>query len=1631
MEKVYAHMLSLIPNSVDFDFISVKANSIRKIYLDNTADISVVFQIEYAEGFIFQPSKGAVPKNSKLEINVQINPNLAHVLIGNAKITLDNKVSKIIKMSCISKYPRLQLNLSSLDFGVIQIGKSSELNLIVINDESVPANFIIERISTQPGKNPESFYLSDKKGEVPPFSNFLIKIKYKPPFPNIISNETYSLKVQGGNVVNFTCTGVCTPLKTWIGNKFINFKSIELGQQQTRLIRVHNDSSIPTEFQIYHDNSGPFRFDHLDGIIPPRSNVRVNITFKPYECMLYYQRIFVLIRNHNLLTLDVYGCCHDLLNKIPILEQKQIDLFRYKMSKGFYLPSQKSNEVENNKLSKSVAFKTESNSNNLGEDVLIDFTNPTQIHKEMFWPVTSKTRLISFDIDHIDFNYVEAGSCSEGFPLHVFNNSNEKIKVKWIYDKPIILSNLVKGFNIFNVLSTVFIVQPEEGIISPNGQAEFKVFFKPNKPEFYFYSDLPCLGTLITSYNKSSNKNITNRFLGNINKKKLSEFGQDMVSKSVDLKSISSRSNTTGNIVIKNKNNNTSFNYFDPPISCSISLVGHSFPPDTQIFMPIYELTPKKEMFFPPATIHQSLYQTLKIQNKSDTPLYYKINTDPNEIFRIHKNIGCIPANEFNLVCIEFCPKDCTVYRWPLRVMFNHDSSNVKTILVNGLCTDPVIDLEGIKSSIIFPPSYIGMKVKKNVILKNLSPIKISVEIDITPAQNGLVEVIPNYFEMETNQIKTFDIYLTPSENKEVTSKLTITAERLYDPQNEFYGIFNPKKTDNKENKNQNEKRKYIREISISGKGSDGILNIQPQEINFGTVKAGFHKKLSFSIFNPTITNFYIKLLPQYKNDNLNNNPTSAEDDISFDFLEGMVNSFCKKEVNVTFKPCTRASIDFEVHIYTTSNSNKREEVKNEIPIPEEKKCSLRITGQGDYPLIRIVDIRNNKKSSSSLWRDFNVNEANEELQKELTQEEIYFAQSVGSKIENTMKKLKLIKFDFGKHTLNKKEGFKFIDVYLTLKNEGGVTSEFSFKFPDDAAIKREIWMDPVEPTSSDKIEYHVMKEGIFSIEPKKSKLEPNETCNIKLRYNIKEKGQHKLRIIFQILNGKPLIFELLAETLSDKIGILNVPKDVLDFNYIPIGNINYICSPIELQNIGNVVIKYFINPDEIKNFNEQNANIEIFKIENNLGTINPGDNKYIILYFRPLTQKLYQMELTLNYTDEINLYTKKITIKGNGYHPLKFDPPVEISPFNNMSNDIVCNTFNGEMIKKCCFNIEELDFGVLSLNESKNKTFILYNFSKTNSFYFDFQQPEFIITDELIIQPNKGTIEPGDYRLIKAVLTSKALLSKYEGDIHVKITWNNMNNDNNNLRNSAIVKQNSLLQSLNQNNINVNASVQLNSNILKIEKESIYLRIIKRCNFEGIIYPSNTKEDDNVCFIEKILQETAKEIICDSNFEKEFLKNIDEQPLTLFNWTDDSEVSTLSNARKRYIKNINSEAQQTLDVNFIPSPKRSSVNQYRSNAKHSTHQSTSKLIMNEDNIAFDEEEDYKIQDKYMNDLLNKYMYTIPEVNEKLIIVNEDSRKVISNVIMENTIYNIVSEAVYGETNLTKKPRIYFFNDKK
>ena len=1721
MDKICPNILSSIPDVIDFDFITIKTETSKSIYLNNFSEQNILFNIENAESFIFEPSGGIIPRKKKLEIKIKIKPELARVLVSNARIILENKYTKIIKMSYVAKYPFLHINKQHLEFGSVQIGKSVEKELILSNLESVPAQFTIEHKSNQPGKQPCIFFISDLSGNIPPKSNFLLKILYKPIFPMMNSNEIFCISTKGGNKLTFECKGTCRSLKTWVGTKSVNFKTVALGSQIKKLFRIYNDSDSPTEFQIYHDNSGAFTFDITEGIVPAKSNIRINVTFRPYETIIYYQRIFCFIKNHMVFPIDLFGSCHNLLTKTPLLDYNKIELFRYKELKGVYFSrDKKSQKIKTfnglNKSNKSISIYSQESENlemidDFKEINKINMKQP-QLHKEMFWESNSPTRLISFETDFIDFNFMNAGGVSEPYILKVNNNSNKDMNVKFIYEKPINLSNLIQTINIFNSENTVFFTQPEEQIIPRQSSAEFKVYFKPNKTEYYFYTNLPCQATIInneipnTKINESSNQIYKTRSkLININKNKLSEFGKELLShknnesqkiefpdnnfenksnkKQTLLKSYltfgekynqKNKDNFILNTITGPISNNKNVN-LEPPITLYLSMVGHSFPPGTQIFMPMFEFSPKKEIFFPPTSINQSLYQSLKIQNKNDTPLFYKIRQDPLNIFRVHNKYGLIPANSFHLICLEFSPKDTTVYRFPLHIEFNHDVSNTKVIMLNGLCTDPVIEIEGVKNEIYFAPCYVGIKTKKSIIIKNLSPIHIKVDIKIDKMINGILEVDENNFDLDLNGIKKVEFSLIPEKNEEINAHILITAERIYDPSEENIGVYNPKNT-----KNDFDKRIFSRDINVLGLGSDGDIRIEPEKLEFGTVKVGFHKKLSFSIYNPTITNFYIKLIPDFSGNiplekAINDEKSERSDiltkrnDIKIDFLEGMLNSLCKKDINIQFEPITRVNLNFKINIYATdtieesktilikkekslniNNNNILDEsdiLKNNEEILEHKeqlKCSLDVSAKGDYPLIKIVDLRNNILSPSKLWKDFNVDKANEELQKKLTDIEMNYSNSnTNKKISDANQTLKIINFDFGKNFLLKnKSDIQNLDVFLTLKNEGGVLSEFFFKFPDDINIKREIWMDPVEPSSNDKIEYHVLKEKIFTIEPKKSKLAPGECCNIRLRYTIKEKGKHRLRVLFQVVNGKPLIFELFGETISDKNGTLILPKDELDFGEMPIGCMNPILFPFEIRNLSSVKIKYIIDKTKINKFNEFYHGFEIFKMDNTEGTIGPNENKYLNAYFRPLADIEYKLPLELYYTDDVIAGQINFKLIGKGYHPLKKQIIEYKNSFSKMPSRFIYKYFNNQIIQKCGISIENLDFGVI--NQRTNKTFILYNLSKENSYNFDFTEPGFLIKDVLQIIPNKGLIEPGNFKIIKCILSpDKDSNNNYEGDVLIRITWNpkdtkilnNLDISPNSFNHGRHLKpkRNTTIESLNSN-----AFANLNSNLMisggyKTEKENLYLRISKRGAITDKSKPLSSKInlDCNSSFIELMIINLTKEIFKEKEFIDLFNNNIENQPLTLYQWTTNTICSTLKDTREKFLKRLNTSMKKYFNESPSQVIKRSTI---RSDLRGLSHRNTnSRSIIkldSENKVPYDLEMEERIEEKYLREIGDKYKYKINEMNEKIILLNKETKKIIVDIAVENTLYNIISDAANGQADLTEKQRIYFFLDK-
>ncbi len=215
------------------------------------------------------------------------------------------------------------------------------------------------------------------------------------------------------------------------------------------------------------------------------------------------------------------------------------------------------------------------------------------------------------------------------------------------------------------------------------------------------------------------------------------------------------------------------------------------------------------------------------------------------------------------------------------------------------------------------------------------------------------------------------------------------------------------------------------------------------------------------------------------------------------------------------------------------------------------------------------------------------------------------------------------------------------------------------------------------------------------------------------------------------------------------------------------------IVCPLEIKNLGGIKLRYRVLQDEIKNYNTLNDDFPIFKLENTESSLSPGETSYIMGSFCPLTNKYYRVEVPIEYTDGINgTMETSIVLSGSGYNPRLVMIPEQEYKYINMPKSIVYNNFEGYHIQKCGLSIEELDFGIMDNLKESSQIFILYNYSMTDHFNYEFFIPGFNMSDELILDPIKGKLDPNSHTIIKAKLKPSSSLSNYNGEIECFVSW-------------------------------------------------------------------------------------------------------------------------------------------------------------------------------------------------------------------------------------------------------------------
>jgi hypothetical protein len=89
-----------------------------------------------------------------------------------------------------------------------------------------------------------------------------------------------------------------------------------------------------------------------------------------------------------------------------------------------------------------------------------------------------------------------------------------------------------------------------------------------------------------------------------------------------------------------------------PTLSGVVRCSGHSFSQTTMPFLPIVKVNPPKGILFKPCLINDSTYETAKLSNPSDTPIYFKVSAEPSKAFRFYPKIGLIEPKSFCIIAI-------------------------------------------------------------------------------------------------------------------------------------------------------------------------------------------------------------------------------------------------------------------------------------------------------------------------------------------------------------------------------------------------------------------------------------------------------------------------------------------------------------------------------------------------------------------------------------------------------------------------------------------------------------------------------------------------------------------------------------------------------------------------------------------------------------------------------------------------------------------------------------------------------------------------------------------------------------------------------------------------------------------
>ncbi|KAM7049548.1 cilia- and flagella-associated protein 65 isoform 2-T2 [Acridotheres tristis] len=1168
-----------IPAAVQLPACAINDVTEATFRLCNVGDLISVFAWETPSPFFMIPERGALNPGAECIVKVIFEPTVAgmHDAAATCWFGHQLKQKRTIQLNALAKYPCLHVSVTGkksggvqpgkfqdvLCFGSVPVGTTVEKSVDIFNMSVVDAPCRIER-AKDPLIRDYVFSCDVSNGVVPAKGKLVLCIRFQPQVVGEHSTDYFTITSAGCHLETvLKVVGSCKGPSVSLHQCSVDFHWVNLGESLMQTLKMSNTSDVPAYYQFDIDCKGSvFSLDRPCGILEGTTTLTLKVIFRPAHPMNYHRRVVCLVHHQEPMYVDFFGTCHSDTLKPTILQERHLSWYRTNMVRGltFYPPDILSVMLKDGKLQ-----MDENGALMLPPEISEDqppkeYFEPNAMTEYFYDGVSSDLALfpahVSVSPREYDFGCCMLPHKAEPLSLCVTNHTKGNIIVSWTPNH-----------------GSAFQVNPKICEMPPLKSSTFYVFCKPTEVNSLYAAELEGF-----AFYK----------------------------------------------VMRHYTNIENDATICPSWCLTVRLGAHTYEEKREHFIPQYILHVAKT--FPPVVCDTDTYCSMLLSNTGTSLITFSMNQTACPSVLVKPSSGHIIPGGHQIFFLSTHPVNTVIQQHFLPLELNSYPAYTKIVLQS--CGQSLLLLLEGDGNLYFKPLHIGTSSTRMYTIKNCTRLPMVFTWKIRQSDSKILSVSPAAGILQPYEAMAQAWTFTPDKKmKYLLQAMVFVKWKSPDP-------VSPKGVH------------YV--LRVIGEGALGTIRAQMEHLDLGNVLVGDQKTGSIVLLNDGICTLnYILSVEQ-----LITGPRAPEEvrsdplALELEHSRGTIPARSKVFVRIKVRPARRLRYTWSIKyaVCTTRAAGL-------VSTKEEQQPLCCIVATGVYPTLRIADACTIGIASSvsklHLWKLFSLDTLNEFLERDPAPGELTykFPTRHSTCLIPPVYTPLLLDFDFGSAPV----GSEPTHVMLLLENKGVVPVDWAFLFPSDQKMDMEHWAEDADFTPQELRQMRIQDNQLFSVTPKSGTLLPGQKKSVQLSHRHDFIGTHRLPVLLKISYGHEVLLTFSGVTVEHDQRYVHFASTKHLFAPIAVGRSHPPTQIYTLYNGGSMPVTFEVQLDSIVKMQKKNFQHPVFVCLTRRGEIPPGETGHIEWIFSPLEAKTYMVDVLIQILEG---ESTQITFQGVGYNP-------------------------------------------------------------------------------------------------------------------------------------------------------------------------------------------------------------------------------------------------------------------------------------------------------------------------------------------------------------------------------------------